>query len=163
VNPFDVEDAILTGLNAVLSETIVTADQESSKPSYPFGSVKVITAYTNEIGEDTIVVSEEDANNAKIEKIEQPEMTMSINAYASTFSDAYSLVQDLKDWFEFNSEFYLDALGITVVDTTDIQNRDSLIQDNYERRFGFDARLRYNRTISKIIESINTVDTPERT
>ena len=158
MNPYNVQDAIITGLNQALTPTIVSDDQEAPKPSYPFGSVKVITAYTNEIGEDVIVVTEADVDNATISKVEMPEMTLSINAYSSNDSETYGLIQDMKDWLEFNSEFYLDELSIAVIDTTDIQNRDVLIQDNYERRFGFDARVRYNRTISKTIESINTVD-----
>lgn len=162
MNPYNVQDSIITGLNQALTPQIILADQEAPKPSYPFGSVKVITVYTNEIGEDTIVVTEADVDNATISKLEQPEMTLSINAYSLIDSETYDLIQDMKDWFEFNSEFYLDALDITVIDTTDIQNRDALIQDNYERRFGFDARVRYNRTISKTVESINTVDIPDK-
>lgn len=158
MNPYNVQDAIIIGLNRALTPQIVSADQEAPKDSYPFGSVKVITAYTNEIGEDVIVVTEADVDNATVSKLEMPEMTLSVNAYSLNDAETYGLIQDMKDWFEFNSEFYLDNLGIAVIDTTDIQNRDVLIQDNYERRFGFDARVRYNRTISKTIESINTVE-----
>lgn len=48
--------------------------------------------------------------------------------------------------------------GIAVIDVTDIQNRDTFLTIDVERRLGFDIRLRVNNISEKGLRDIITIE-----
>lgn len=162
MNSIEVKDVVSIGINENIGR-FIEANQVHKKPNYPFATFKVITSYSDEKDGDILVNRKVASDNPIFEydiqtsKIEQPTMTMSINAYSNDEVEAYELAEKIKNWLEFKGEFYLDANGIVIVNTTDIQNREVLIVDNYECRQGFDLIIRFDRTIERRVETIENV------
>ena len=161
MNSNQVKDLIAIGINTDFSELFIEAEQVHKKPNYPFATFQVIMAHSNEYEHDNIkterIPNTVDPNfnyDIRKTKVEQPQMTMSINAYSLSAEDANDLAQRIKDWLDFKGDIYLSSNNITVIESEDITQRDILIVDNYERRYGFDVRLRYSRDIDVTIETI---------
>lgn len=167
MNSYEVKRIIAEGLNNEFTELIVEAEQVHKKPDYPFATFQVIVANQNEYVHDNIKrenVPITDPNftyNVRKSKIEQPQMTMTINAYSLVTQEANELAQNIKDWLDFRGDLYLDSNNIVVVESEDIQQRDLLIVDNYERRYGFDVIIRYDNEVNVDIETIESFNSIE--
>ena len=64
------------------------------------------------------------------------------------------MIKKVHDYFRFSGYQYLSDNGIIVVGVGNIQNRDLLEVDEYERREGFDVRMRTLDTIERITPEI---------
>ena len=174
MNSTQVKNLIATEINRVFSEQFVEAEQVHKKPTYPFATFQVLISHISEYEHDNIELRNYDSGTGNVDKfqLEQPQMTMTINAYSrapgnshqidNSIEQATDLAQRLKDWFDFQGDLFLNANGIVVVESEDITQRDLLIIDNYERRYGFDVRIRYVKETSYNIETIENFNV-ERT
>ena len=170
MNSTQVKQLISTEIDRVFTESFIEAEQPHKKPAYPFATFQVLLSHINEYEHDNIERRNYNQANQTIDlyKLEQPQMTMTINAYArkpsdpsvmdTSIEDATDLAQRLKDWFDFEGDLFLNKNQISVIESEDITQRDVLIIDNYERRYGFDVRLRYNREINFTIETIENTN-----
>lgn len=148
--------------NFIGVQEVIFADQKGKKPKYPYITVKNIAeSKTGGMGIYTYEPIASDNSEFELDleerKFEMPLNTLSINSYSKDMDEAYEAAQKCKDWFEFHGYDYLKEKGIVVVETTTIENRDSLVAVDYERRWGFDVILRSSRTISKRVETVEKI------
>lgn len=96
--------------------------------------------------------------NVTTKIIEQDtEMVFSITCNASTIEDAEDYTQKARAYFLGRGHLELSDNNITVVDVLAATNRDVFLTVNYERRVGFDVRLRVRGQESFEMEVIETV------
>ena len=172
MSSFDIKNLIVQGVNSAITRPFVEAQQAHKKPVYPYATFQVLTAHSNEYEHDNIKTENVASSNPSFtydvrkSKIEQPQMILSINAYSkisasdttdNSIQEAVELAQEIKDWLDFKGDLYLEQNNITVVESEDILQRDVFIVDQYERRYGFDVRIRYDESIDVTIESIEQV------
>lgn len=138
-----IRNAIFTGLNAHLDCLVVEANQGQHKPPYPymtilfsgpFGSSQTHTGkvYIGDNGDDDI-----DYRRTKDEML-----SISLTSISGDGAVAHQNAANAAEWFKWVGYDVLKVAGMTVVDTGAVANRDILIVDAFEKRSGFDVRLR---------------------
>jgi len=163
INITKIRNDIVAGLYSYMNIPVIFMQQNKPKPPYPFISYKITTPFTNDSQE--ILTTEKVASSnpnfdydIQYTRSEQPQMTISITAYSKDIGESENKALEALGWFKFIGRDYLEGKGIVVVDTTAVQNRDTLIVDDYERRIGFDVILRVKSILTKTVETIEDTD-----
>jgi len=139
---------------------IVPTDTAGRKPNYPYMAYKITTPYEGNTFSlaDEAVPSENPKYDydIKVTRKEQPHFTLSMSAYSDDEDKARDTAQQAADWFKFIGYHYFVTCNIVVISTTNVTDRTQQLVDDYERRYGFDVRIRAARSISKRIEGMET-------
>lgn len=143
-----IRSTILEGLNSHTSHLAILAEQSEKKPPLPYINIK----FTRLIGNDSMSPSEyisESAEGVDVREVTNPEMNLSVTCYGESDDDSIDLALQAYAWFKSIGTQQLEAQDIVVVSVESIQNRDSLIGGIvYERKMGFDVRLRVQGLIT---------------
>ena len=149
---------IVKGLHAHLNVDVVPTDTASRKPEYPYLSYKIITE--QEPARFAIVYEAVPSTNpnfdtdVKVIRKEQNHFTMSINAYSMDEDEARELAIKAAEWFSFTGYHYFASINVAVIKVGEVTDRTQQLVDDYERRYGFDVRIRAAKGISKRLERI---------
>ncbi|TCZ76176.1 hypothetical protein E0485_15175 [Paenibacillus albiflavus] len=145
---------IADGLESHLNVLVIEANESSLIPPYPFLAFNFTTAA---IYPDYYPVV--DMSGIDMGYIEQPEMLISMNSYADTRQGSIDNAMRAHDWFRVSGYESLNNAGLVAVDVGDIRNRDIQIGDEWERRNGFDVRIRVLSIVSTSKETIEQIET----
>lgn len=161
-----IRNAIVGGLTQHLERPVVMLDQGAPKPAYPFVIYRFTSGLIEEPGlpaETGDAVSSEDPtwrHDYQYTQRSQPTAVLSLIAISRDPDEAYQLALDALAWFRFHGYDALKAAGVVVVRAASgIQNRDTLIVDDYERRQGFDLVLRMSSELVRRVSTIESVET----
>jgi hypothetical protein len=168
INLSSIIEKIITELYKYMNIPVIIAEQNTPKPGYPHLSIKVMNPYMQEttLASDTYKTIPNDDQeseflyNIEYTRQEQPQISLSITAYSLTYGESIQKSLSALSWFKLFGYDYLKSQNIVVVETTQVQDRDILIVDNYERRSGFDIKL---RVLSQLINIVPTIETFEIT
>ena len=154
----EIKNGIVKGLHEHLGIDIVPADTASRKPDYPYISYKTITAIEtarHSLIYETIPSTSEGFEDdvLAIRKV-QEHFTLSISAFSMDEDEARDTAIKAADWFTFAGRFRLAAMNVAVISMGSVTDRTQLLVDDYERRYGFDARIRAARGIAQRMEGI---------
>jgi len=154
------KNVIIMGLNEYINVPVVPTDTADRKPNYPYMSYKILSALEGNTFAlvDEIIPSDNPAFQYDVEvtRKEQSHFTISMNAYSLNEDEARELAIKATDWFNFYGTRFLSSHNLVVVNTTNINDRTQQIVDDYERRYGFDVRIRAARGITKRVETIES-------
>lgn len=155
-----IKKQIVKGLHEYLKVNVVPTDTADRKPNYPYVSYKITTSFKSNtfalVDELVPSASSDFEYDIEVTRKEQTYFTISINAYCEDEDTALMIATKAADWFRFIGYYYLVDINVVVVDVTNITDRAQQIVDDYERRYGFDVRIRSARAITKRIETIET-------
>jgi len=153
-----IRNALVSGLNNYTGKLAILADQSKHKPSYPYVTVK----FSSLLDSDSMNPNEYIQNvegGVVVKEITNPEMMVSVNCYGEEDDDSIDLALNAYSWFKTAGHFELEEKGIVVVSMEPIQNRDTVLGDvTYERKQGFDVRLRVKGEVSYTVEDIDNVE-----
>lgn len=139
------------GLTNYTTLPVIQAEDIGEQPPYPFYSIKKTTSAIN-------VGLPAESMNGITKVIEQDtEMVFSITCNASTIEDAENYTHKARAYFLGRGHIDLSDKNITVVDVLNATNRDVFLTVAYERRCGFDLRLRVRGQESYEIDVIERV------
>lgn len=144
---------IVNGLQEHTGATTILAEQSSHQPPYPFIGIK-FTLTGLPIGQ---VTEYQEGLNTVIEQ--DLEIVLSVTATTDGIESAANLAYKALEWFKGKGWLSLSDSNIHVVRVENMTNRDVFLNIEYERRQGFDVRLRVrgqSTYISEVIEEINT-------
>lgn len=162
MNYTNIRNTITNGIYRDLDVIVVPTDTNAPKPDYPFLSYKFTTLFRPDAKVKTYraipSTSERYKHDVEITLAQQPQMIISFSSYSLDDGESADVANKARKWFELEGRQYLKDRGIVVVDTTDIQDRTIQIVDNFEIRFGFDARFRVHDETKTRIESIEKVN-----
>jgi hypothetical protein len=151
---------IVKELHKFLGRPIVPTDTASRRPNYPYVSYKIINsqdAAAHALTDEAVDSTDPRFNyDVLTTRTEQPIFTMSINSYSMDEGEAYALAARARDWFIFYSDLYFVDLNIVTIGATIITDRTQQVVEDYERRYGFDVRIRAARAITKRVETIES-------
>lgn len=163
----EMRNALVKKLWDYLGCPVVMANQVQPEATFPFVVYSVTTPYVsgNETGDYTTVPDGEDA--AVIRRV-MPTATFSFTccsmnrtgedgALISGADEAAELADMAVGWFLHTGYLEISALGVTVVEVGQVQDRTTLVVDEAARRFGFDVQIRYTREDTLKVSSINKV------
>lgn len=92
---------------------------------------------------------------------EQHEITISFVGVATNPYDAIETAKKVYDWLENDGRYFLTTNEIVHVSSTPISSRDFFMVNDYERRAGFDCRLRLGRVVEQVMPRIEIVEMPD--
>lgn len=157
MNIQQLKETIIPPLATFCGVPIVEADQVIEKLSYPHATFKVTSPYLKDNGQAEETVHDA-VNGYQLRYTESYKVVISFTAYSLDIDESLDLAQKIRDWFAFYGTDVLESNNIAVVNQTDIQNRDTFIVDDYERRNGFDVVLRVTRELYKDISWIEQTE-----
>jgi len=153
-----IRNALVSGLNNYTGKLAVLADHSKHKPPYPYVTVK----FSSLLDSDSMNPNEFIQNvegGVVVKEITNPEMMVSVNCYGEGDEDSIDLALNAYSWFKTVGHFELEEKGIVVISMESIQNRDTVLGDvTYERKQGFDVRLRVKGEVSYTVENIDNVE-----
>jgi len=157
-----IRNGVVKGLYEHIGCPVVPTDTVDRKPDYPYISYKITSSHdtstfslADEIAESTNPSFEHDVLTTRIE---QPQLTLSINAYSNNDDEAYTLAAKARDWFTYHGDLFFVGLNIVIIKAANITDRTHQVVDDFERRYGFDVRIRAARAITKRVETIESFD-----
>lgn len=162
----DITTAIIAGLKEYTGIAhVIEADQPGPKPKYPFIAFKW-TLVIPERGTLRKTVQAIPATDPEWDKdieygyVRNPVMTLSVTVYDKGTSDQiHELTQAAHTWFRI-PELASDALapsGTTVLNVHMITPRDTVLDQEIERRQGFDVRLQATDVVEVVVPTIERV------
>lgn len=149
----NVRNKIVAGLYAYIQKPVIFQPQNKPLPDYPFVAFSITSNYMRTL-DDGNLQNVPQLVDLKETLSSNVEVNFSFNAYSLNSLEAKNLIKKAHDYFRFAGYQYLSDNGIIVVDVGNVQNRDLLEVDEYERREGFDVRIRTLDTIERITPEI---------
>lgn len=146
---------IIDMLSAEVGSPVILTNQAAPRPPYPY--IGVTETIPFQPGPRSIKNVPEPTDIKQVAS-QQATMTLSVTAYGSDFADTMELAQKAYDWFSFTGYRALKDAGYVVESLGAVDNRDTLIVDDYERRRGFDVTIRFVHQQERIVEEIDSVD-----
>lgn len=145
---------IIDMLSAEVGSPVILTNQAAPRPPYPY--IGVTETIPFQPGPRSLENVPEPIDIKQVAS-QQATMTLSVTAYGSDFAATMELAQKAHDWFSFTGYQALKEAGYVVASIGDIDNRDTLLVDDYERRRGFDVVLRFVHTQERTVEEVKKV------
>lgn len=163
----EMRNALVKKLWDYLGCPVILADQVQPEAPFPFVIYSVMAPYIpgNEMGDYRTLPDGEDS--VVVRRV-MPTATFSFTccsmnrtgedrAFVSGADEAYELADAAMGWFLHTGYMDISALGITIVEVGQVQDRTTLVIDEAARRFGFDVQIRYTREDTLNVPSIKKV------
>lgn len=159
---------IVTGLREHLQpfgiSAVVERDQDAPAPPYPFVGIKW-TTITPEPGsgrrERGLVQAEDPRFEHDIQYtyVRNPVLTLSVTIFDRDGTQVHDIAQAAHDWCtipELGGD-WLEPTGAVIAEVTAITDRDTVLDEQIERRQGFDVRLRVVDVVAVTVPTIERV------
>ena len=154
INYDDIWIPLQAGLENYVGKPVIQAETNGKQPPYPFISIKDTSTFN--VGQPAIT------NNVETQTIKQDiEMVLSLTVHAKTIEESKDLCMKAQGYFLGKGAIELSDAGIAIVDVLPATNRDVFLTIDYERRYGFDVRLRIQGQETYGIDVIETVTIQE--
>lgn len=137
----DFKNIVIPQLKAYTGFPIIKADQMGESPQTPHMTYKITLPYTKGVGQPDLLLGE------NLTYKEAYQATVSFTAYAFDDDVSMELAQTAHDWFNFHGVQLLQENDVVVSELTEVQNRDAILLEEYERRNGFDCIMRLSRIV----------------
>lgn len=154
INYDDIWIPLQAGLKNYVGKPVIQAETSGKQPPYPFISIKDISTFN--IAQPAIL---NDGDNQTIKQ--DIEIVFSLTAHADKIEDSKDLCMKARAYFLGKGAIELSDAGIAIVDVLPATNRDVFLTIDYERRYGFDVRLRTKGQETYEIDVIETVTIQE--
>jgi len=142
----EIRNAIVKSLHEHTGTHAVPQDTTGKRPPYPFITYKINTVLNGNTYSRVDNVIESDNENfehdVQVTRITQPKFTLSISAYSENELEAHDLAEKARQWFTFHGWLFLNDINVVVINATEVSERNQLLVDDIERRYGFDVRCR---------------------
>lgn len=139
-------------LSSFLGIEVIQAEGMGKKPSYPFATLKKIS------GPIPLGPPNSTINNVGVKTIRQDiELVYSITVNAQVIEKVEDTALKAQLYLEGRGYEELRDVGITIVEVMPPENRDVFLTVDYERRIGFDVRVRTNWSDSYEVNTIEEV------
>lgn len=147
---------VIAALYNYINQPVIINPQTTNRPPYPFIGYTVTTVSMKEDNEYGNIIESDSVNDIKQTLEYNDNMMISFTAYSLNMAEAYNIASKAYEFFKFAGLQTLEDENLVVVDTMNVETRDILEVDAYERRAGFDVRIRFKKQIDRIIPAIET-------
>ena len=147
---------VIAALYNYINKPVIINPQTTNRPPYPFVGYTVTTVSMRENNEYGNIIESDSIQDIKQVLEYNDNMMLSFTAYSLNMAEAYDLASKAYEFFKFAGLQILEDESLVVVDTMNVESRDILEVDAYERRAGFDVRIRFKKEIERIIPVIET-------
>ncbi|MBE7897510.1 phage neck terminator protein [Paenibacillus polymyxa] len=147
-----IRSAIVRGLSARLGLEVIELNGGGDMPKGAFLTYNISDGFAE--GRGFPVVTQE---NGKLVQRETVEFTVSFLSYAADSADSITNALRAQDWLKTIGRDVLKDLNVVVFNIGSVDNRDILIADEWERRYGFDVDFRTTAVADQDLEYIEKV------
>lgn len=153
---------------------VILSDQAQPEVDPPFCIYTMTSPYssTGEMG-DITTRDAEDPMELLEDRVEMPSATLSFTVCSenregedgepiSGADEAEELADKAAGFFKQVGYDDFSRLGICIVDVGPVQDRTTLMVDEASRRKGFDVRIRYTRTDTRTIQTVQRTTTTQK-
>jgi hypothetical protein len=152
--------AIKTLISQIYKDTgirVIQANQSAPTPPLPYATYNITSPYIKGTGREDITYHE---NNGELyqKRTEQYRVTLSFNLYAANNETTIDLAYQVRKWFLFLAQEFIEEQNMTVANVGNIENRTTFLVDSYEYKHGFDVQLRLTDEQSRIVEWFNQIE-----
>jgi len=158
-------DDMFDTIGTSISRTFIRADQDGDRPEGVYCTYKIISEPEEDIRS---VIRENvaiDANNTRVTLSVKSEPVISINIIGdinaqldgSPVADldvCRTVASEILKYYRFNT--FADFVVLDIL--TDVQDRTTYLDSEYEPRMGFDIKLNYCETQTQDTESMNIIE-----
>lgn len=135
-------------------------DMNKNSPPFPFIAYNITTPHIPFVGEGNFSRELKPSLDERFDfdivetRVTQPTVTYSFTTYSNDNSEALEAALLLRDWLmHIGTELFRDN-NFVIVEASAIQDRTIELVGSYEYRYGFDAEIRYVRTVERRLETI---------
>ena len=133
---------------------VINMNPDAPQPPTPYITMDWTSPY---IPRGEGIYTLEDKNDDLEEaRYSNDEMSASFNIYSDDRDEAHKVALWAARYFLFDGLSELKEDGLIVIDVSGIQNRDTYVVDEWERRLGFDVTF---RILSKVKRTTGTIET----
>lgn len=147
----EIRDPLVFGLHNYMDLLVVQQSSIGDQPEYPFCTYSVTSPYL-QLGQP------EHYTDVQERSIEHYEQVYSFTIASTDEDEAMDLCLKAVQYFKFYGVQELKDKNIVVVKISNVTARDNMITINYERRYGFDVRVRVAseevQEVTEVIEAI---------
>ena len=152
-----VRNALVKGLHDYMNMLVIQTSTIGDMPKYPFISYTVTSPYLR-LGQDE-EYNEKVNSSYQNRHVLHYERVFSFTITAKDEDTAMDKCMQAMRYFRNDGVLELKDKGIAIVEISNVQARDNFITIDYDRRYGFDVRIRLAdeevRETTDIIEQIN--------
>lgn len=152
-----VRNAIISGLHDYMGMLVIQASSIGDMPKYPFITYTVTSPYLR-LGYDE-EYTEQVNSNIQNRHVLHYERVFSFTIVAKEEDVAMDTCMKAVRYFRNDGVLALKDKDIVVAEITNVTARDNFITIDYDRRYGFDVRIRLAdeeiRETAEIIEHVN--------
>lgn len=136
---------------------VIQANQNAPKPSLPYGVYNITSPYIKGVGREDINTYEDETGLYQ-KRVEQYLVTLSFNLYAPTNDSTIDLALQVRKWFLFLGQEFIQDQNIVVANVGNVENRTTFLVDSYEYKHGFDVQLRMTSEMIRQLDWIEFVE-----
>lgn len=152
-----VRNALIKGLHDYMNMLVIQSSTIGDMPKYPFITYTVTSPYLR-LGQDEEYTKKENSNYQNRHVLHH-ERVFSFTITAKDEDTAMDKCMQAMRYFRNDGVLELKDKGIAIVEISNVTARDNFITIDYDRRYGFDVRIRLAdeevRETTDIIEQIN--------
>lgn len=152
-----VRNALVKGLHDYMNMLVIQSSTIGDMPRYPFISYTVTSPYLR-LGQDEEYTTQENSTYQNRHVLHY-ERVFSFTIVAKDEDTAMNTCMKAIRYFRNDGVLELKDKGIAIVEISNVTARDNFITIDYDRRYGFDVRIRLAdeevRETTDIIEQIN--------
>lgn len=144
---------------------IIERDQDAPKPPHPFIGFKwiAITPETGTLRRTREIVPASDPrflHDVQYRYVRNPVLSLSVTIFDRDGTRIHTITQAAYDWWsipELGAD-WMQPVDAAVVEVTAITDRDTMLDEQVERRQGFDVRLRVVDVVRVTMPTIERVE-----
>ncbi|MGV0167208.1 phage neck terminator protein [Furfurilactobacillus sp. WILCCON 0119] len=148
INAFDYGafmDVLINGIKAGVGCDVIIADDTGTPPAFPYVTAQFLQPRL-------------DIMAPVIGRPTQFDIVVSLTVHSSDLYETLTVVGQLQAWFrDHETRFALSQQAIYLVDVYDYEQRDNAYSIGYDRRGGFDVRLRVPDVLNDNTPAIETI------
>lgn len=145
----NIRSTIVRGLRQALGVPVIQLNGGGDIPTGAFFTYNFPDGFGRD-GEGLPITTQQDG---KLLRQEAVTITVSFLSYADSVDDSLLNGLRARDWFKTAGYQALKALDVVVVEIGELQNLDINIEDEWERRQGFDVELRATDIVETPLET----------
>ncbi|MEH6943389.1 phage neck terminator protein [Bacillus sp. JJ722] len=135
---------------------VIKAYQKGSKLALPYGVYNVTSPYIKDVGQENESYIDT-GNDFLIIHEEQFKSVLSFNIYATNDETAIDLALQVRKWFLFLGQEYIQSQNIAIISVGNVEARTTFLVDSYEHKHGFDVQLRLTDEQSRQVDYFNKI------
>lgn len=139
----DQRNKLIAALYRHLNISVIPIDDDGDIPARPY-VVYNITRDNGSNGQDSLIQRVDPETDVLFQAYQnEKEGTLSFTIHSEKRDEAMEISYRMKEYFERIGRDIIARAGFAVIEVGTTTDRSVLLQDHYERRYGFDVRVRY--------------------